>query len=266
MTAPMKYINSPPRGEFLKNTREENHYGNISVTVTTMTYEEFSKTVILSIEDICRDICREQRYSIKIKNEEVAIKNLVIIFNATLELSNRKGFQAMSLRDLSKKTGLSLGALYAYFSSKEELLDIILSQGWRIFDKTLTRQIAAETDTQERLRTAIRTHLFLSEMLQPWFYFSYMEAKNLPKEQIKKIIRGELFTEKILADILEDGVNKNIFTIKKNDLMLTASLIKAIQQDWYLKRWKYSRRGDTIDAYARFAIESIERLIVSGPR
>jgi AcrR family transcriptional regulator len=171
----------------------------------------------------------------------------------------------MSLRDLSKKTGLSLGALYAYFSSKEKLLDIIMSQGWQIFDKTLTRQIATETDPRERLRTAIRTHLFLSEMLQPWFYFTYMEAKNLPKEQIKKIIRGELFTEKILADILEDGVNKNIFTIKKNDLMLTASLIKAIQQDWYLKRWKYSRRGDTIDAYARFAIESIERLIVSGP-
>jgi AcrR family transcriptional regulator len=234
--------------------------------VIVMTYEEFSKTFILSIEDICRDICRDQQYSIKIKNEEVAIKNLVIIFNATLELSNRKGFQAMSLRDLSEKTGLSLGALYAYFSSKEELLDIIMSQGWRIIDKALTRQIDPEKDPRERLRAAIQTHLYLSEMLQPWFFFSFMEAKNLPAEQIKKIIRSEHFTEKIFADILQDGVNKGIFAIKEKELMLTASLIKAILQDWYLKRWKYIRRGETIDEYARFAIDSIEKLIVSVQR
>ena len=124
-----------------------------------------------------------------------------------------------------------------------------------------SRQIAGEKDARELLRAAIRTHLYLSEMLQPWFFFSFMEAKNLPAEQIKKIIRSELFTEKIFADILEDGVNKGIFTISKNEMMLTASLIKAILQDWYLKRWKYIRRAETIDAYARFAIDSIEKLI-----
>ncbi len=231
--------------------------------MTAMTYDDFKKTFMLSIEDICRDICRDQQYSIKIKNEDIAVKNLVIIFNATLELGNRKGFQAMSLRDLSEKTGLSLGALYAYFSSKEELLDIIMSQGWRIIDKALTRQIAGEKDARALLRAAIRTHLYLSEMLQPWFFFSFMEAKNLPGEQMKKIIRSELFTEKMFADILQDGVNKGVFTINKDELSLTASLIKAILQDWYLKRWKYVRRGETIDEYARFAIESVEKLIAS---
>jgi TetR/AcrR family transcriptional regulator, cholesterol catabolism regulator len=226
-----------------------------------MTYEEFSKTFSVSIEDICRDIWREQRNSIKIKNEEVAVKNLVIIFDATLELGNRKGFQAMSLRDLSEKTGLSLGALYAYFSSKEELLDIVMSQGWHIIDRVLTQQVMTDGSPRERLRAAVRTHLYLSEMLQPWFYFSFMEAKNLPREQIKKIIRGELFTEKIFADILKEGADKGIFTVKKSDLMLTASLIKSILQDWYLKRWKYVHRGDTIDTYARYALDAIERLI-----
>jgi len=234
--------------------------------MTAMTYDDFKKTFMLSVEDICRDICRDQQYSIKIKNEDVAVKNLVIIFNATLELSNRKGFQAMSLRDLSEKTELSLGALYAYFSSKEELLDIIMSQGWRIIDKALTRQIAGEKDIREMLRAAIKTHLYLSEMLQPWFFFSFMEAKNLPGEQIKKIIRSELFTEKIFADILQDGANKGVFSIRKNELMLTASLIKAILQDWYLKRWKYVRRGETIDEYARFAIGSIEKMVLSDAR
>lgn len=139
-----------------------------------------------------------------------------------------------------------------------------MSQGWRIIDKILTRQVMTEEGPRERLRAAIRTHLYLSEMFQQWFYFSYMEAKNLPREQIKKIIRSELFTEKIFTDILEDGVKKNIFTIRNNDLLLTGSLIKAVLQDWYLKRWKYSQRGNSIDDYSRFTIDSVEKLIITG--
>ena len=39
------------------------------------------------------------------------------------------GFQAMTLRSLSRESGLSMGALYNYFSSKEDLLKIIHSYG-----------------------------------------------------------------------------------------------------------------------------------------
>ncbi|MCP3955406.1 MAG: helix-turn-helix transcriptional regulator, partial [Desulfobacterales bacterium] len=63
------------------------------------------------MEDICRDIFHKNRKTIKIKKEAVVVKNLVTIFQATLKLSNEKGFHAMSLRDLSRETKLSMGAL-----------------------------------------------------------------------------------------------------------------------------------------------------------
>lgn len=227
-----------------------------------MTYEEFGRAVQLSIEDICRGICRGKRDSIKIKNEDVAVRNLTVIFNATLELGNRKGFQAMSLRDLSESTGLSLGALYAYFSGKEELLDLILTQGWLITNRILTEQIPSDGEPLERLRTGIRTHLYLSEMLHPWFFFSYMEAKNLPREEIRKIIKAELFTEKIFSDILEEGTKLNMFRLGKSNIQMTASMIKALLQDWYLKRWKYTQRGVSIDDYALFVTRAIEVIVM----
>ncbi len=31
----------------------------------------------------------------------------------------------------------------------------------------------------EQLRAVIKAHLFLSESARPWFYFTFMEAKNL---------------------------------------------------------------------------------------
>ncbi|HWR67880.1 MAG TPA: helix-turn-helix domain-containing protein, partial [Desulfomonilia bacterium] len=83
-------------------------------------FEAFKEVVSLSVEGLSRDLFLGNRESIKIKKEGVAVKNLVKILNAALALSNQKGFAAMSLRDLSREAGLSMGALYTYFTSKEE--------------------------------------------------------------------------------------------------------------------------------------------------
>jgi hypothetical protein len=87
-----------------------------------MNYAEFQKQVRLSKQDICREVYADHRKSIRVKKENTVVKNLERIFNATLKIANKKGFQAMSMRDLGRETNLSMGALYSYFSSKEELL------------------------------------------------------------------------------------------------------------------------------------------------
>jgi AcrR family transcriptional regulator len=188
------------------------------------------------------------------------VKNLERIFDATLAISHHKGFHAMTLRDLSRETGLSMGALYSYFSSKDELLDMIENQGRRIIKRVLEEQIRKAKGAAEKLSIALYTHLYLSEAYSRWFYFSYMETKNLRKEQQKKAIENELFTEKIFMDILDEGCREGVFTIA--DPPLTAAAIKALLQDWYLKRWKYSRRKITVEQYAQFILDLIEAFIL----
>jgi AcrR family transcriptional regulator len=224
-----------------------------------MTFEEFRHMATVSMEEICHEIFLENQASIKIKKEAVAVKNLANICNTALQLSNEKGFQAMSLRDLSRTSGLSMGALYSYFTSKEELLEIIQNQGRRLTRKVLTKQIDSNAEPAEMLRTAIRTHLYLTEIMQKWFYFSYMETKNLDKTQQKKAIEGELATEQLFIDILDDGCRKRQFSVENS--VLTASVIKAMLQDWYVKRWKYAQRQISVDEYADFVINFIELAI-----
>lgn len=222
-------------------------------------FELFRPSAAFSMEEICREIFAENRERIRIKKEEVAVKNLVKIFNATLSLSVKKGFHAMSLRDLCKESGLSMGALYAYFTGKETLLDIILLQGRRMVKKIMDEAIAKETSPWGKITAAVRAHIYVSEVLHEWFFFSFMEAKNLSKEQQKAAIASELYTEKIFSDLLEEGNKKGDFSIKNP--VLLSSAIKAMLQDWYLKRWKYQRRGISVEAYANFVIESIGTLI-----
>lgn len=218
-------------------------------------FETFKGLVSLSMEDLCREHFLVNRESIKIKKEGVAVKNLVKIFNAALTISNEKGFAAMSLRDLSAQAGLSMGALYTYFTSKEELLQMIQRQ-ISVVIQVLLDQIEGIEDPRSKLKRVIQSHLFLSEVMQPWFYFAYMETKNLAKQEHKKAIEAELATEKLLIDIMKEGQDKGVF--KAVNMELTGAVIKSMLQDWYLKRWKYARRNVSVEKYAAFVVDIVE--------
>jgi AcrR family transcriptional regulator len=227
-----------------------------------MDYADFQKKINLSKYDLCREVYQENRRSIRVKKEDTVVKNLERIFSATLKISNNKGFQAMSMRDLSRETHLSMGALYSYFASKEELLGMLQNQRRTVTQRILDQRIAQESNPAARLKTAILTHLHLSEAMQPWFYFSYMEAKNLSKKEQDLAVASELYTEKLIADILKQGQIQRDFELR--DPQLTASVIKAMLQDWYLKRSKYARRGISVDQYAQFVLEFVEAFIINA--
>lgn len=215
--------------------------------------------------DFYRETLVNNRDVIRVKKEGKVLTNLEKIFSATLKISNQKGFTAMSMRDLSNETGLSMGALYSYFTSKDEILSMLQEQQRAVTKQFLVEAIAGADGPRKKLRAAVRAHLYLSEVMQPWFYFSYMEAKNLPDAEKSKAVESERFTEKLFIDILEAGRICGEFG--DIDGHLTASCLKAMLQDWYLKRGKYARRTITVEQYAHFLLEMVEAFAgVERPR
>ncbi|MCW7753685.1 TetR/AcrR family transcriptional regulator [Desulfobotulus sp. H1] len=217
-----------------------------------MDFQTFTKRYDISLERICRDIFRSRDKTIRIKKEETAVKNLTLILDAALNLSVEKGFDAMTLRDLQSRSGLSMGCLYSYFSGKEALLHLMQYQGRNLVRDVLHEVLKDEAIPQNKLEIAIRAHLYLSERMHKWFYFSYMETKNLGREEARKAIESELLTEAIFVDILDEGKQKGVFFF--TDARLVAAIIKAMLQDWYLKRWKYKKRQIGVEEYAAFLI------------
>lgn len=218
-------------------------------------YQSFIKLTSYRKDDFYRQAFAEDCSSIRIKKEKVAIKNLERIFEATFRICTRKGFQGMTMRDLSTESGLSMGALYSYFGTKEELLNTLQRVGNSFVARILDECVSGLDDPLEKLQTVLKTHLYLSEMMQPWFFFSYMEAKNLAKKERERYIQAELHTEKVISDILAEGEKKGLF--RKRNHQFTASVIKAMIQDWYLKRGKYAKRAITVEDYAETVIDWI---------
>lgn len=221
-----------------------------------MDYKEFKKIYAASGRDISRAVFLKNQEVMRIKREETAVTNLSKIFTAVFSITYNKGYQAMSMRDLSLKTGMSLGALYAYFPGKDELLAIMQTQARAMVKGTLDEFAQAHKNPVEKLRAVVKAHIFLSELFRPWFYFTFMEARNLTPQGFEAVKSIEEHTQKILSDILVQGEETGLFKSGNHDL--TACMIKAMQQEWYLKRWKYTKQKINVDQFTDHVLEMVE--------
>ncbi|MGO1499979.1 MAG: TetR/AcrR family transcriptional regulator [Marinobacter sp.] len=214
----------------------------------------------MSKEDVIRNVYRQNKERISIQKEEVAVRNLTRIIESTLRLANSKGFHAMTLRDLCADSGMSMGGLYAYISNKADLIHLIQSHGFIITRRTLLHYTSQVDDIRDRLFAAIKAHLYLSEQMRAWFYFSYMEAKSLPASEKRDAVAIELEIEEIFLKVIQDGIKAEMYQTK--NARLVSSMIKALLQDWYLKRRKYHDQCVSVDDYAVFVRDVVERYLL----
>ena len=195
----------------------------------------------------------------QIKNPRVAIVNLEKIFTATFALTTEKGFQAMSLRDLSSEAQISMGGLYSYIGSKEDLASVIEGVLRACIDKVVAGLNSANLEPVDFLRTLIFSEIYMVELLRPWYQFCFMEVKGLPREQQQQTLELELRFEESLVEVFGKGTVSGVFQCKTPKLL--ASQVTAQLEQWHLKQWKFKLRGVSNDDYAQFIFDNLMRCL-----
>ncbi len=66
----------------------------------------------------------------------------MLILGAAKHMFAEKGFEGASMATIAADTGLPVGSLYTYFSSKEDLLDTVIEEGWQQFVACLEEGLA----------------------------------------------------------------------------------------------------------------------------
>lgn len=82
------------------------------------------------------------------------------VLRAALALFSRQGFRATSMRQIARRAGLSVGALYHHFGGKEVIFQRLIDQYWQVLmdpDLPLNRVFAAKRfpDDLEDLAAAV---------------------------------------------------------------------------------------------------------------
>ncbi|USD36120.1 MULTISPECIES: TetR/AcrR family transcriptional regulator [Ferrimonas] len=210
---------------------------------------EFQQLIGWNPQRMWHDFHRQCLPQLSQKNPSRTESRLATIVEATFTLANRQGFHAMSLRQLSDASGMSLGGLYGYFASKDQLAASIHQFIRYQFEQVLLPLIDALPEPQ-RLDAICRYHLYLSELMQPWFFFAYMEARHQQSDLRKQAIAlSERVDVELLLALNAHG--------EVQEPIIAVGLLKHLLQGWYLRRAHFQKTGVDVDAYTDYLLARI---------
>ena len=204
-------------------------------TIDLDSFAAFLKTYPLQGEQLYSTIFDRHTEIVQTSKAKYAVANLEKILTATFEISSVSGFDKMSLRDLSKATGMSMGAIYSCISKKEDIA-VMVADIVRLSSE-LTREHASKARSLwSQMAQSIRFHLYASTLLQPWYFFLYFETRSLPEQQQAESKQIELDAIDSFRALIERGVASGEF--QTSNAMMVANNIVVLLEDWYLKPWK----------------------------
>lgn len=172
------------------------------------------------------------------------------ILNAALTLMREKGFDGVTVRDICKAAGITTGAFYHHFQSKEELF----SKGFAPLDLYMEQALehAPEDDPAQRLKCILYNYAVFIENcgeLAAQYYQRRLSTSLASPMDPSRYIRSVMVSCFVRAREME-------FQILHDDPEWTADFcyrhFRGVVIDWLLQRRAYSLLDKMMEDYALF--------------
>lgn len=178
------------------------------------------------------------------------------IFNASLELMRRMGYQGTSMRDIASAVKMEAASLYNHLSGKEEILAETCFQ----MAERLLAGLAEVNDIYfnpiEKLSLAVKNHVqILTENTHAGWVFVH-EWRHLGEENRKQFVALRDEYEKGFTTILKQGEDEGVFQDVNNKFAVLTILASL---NWVVE-WYKPKGGMTSEQIA----EKLTEFILSG--
>jgi AcrR family transcriptional regulator len=176
---------------------------------------------------------------------------------AAIELFAERGYHATTTRDIATRVGMSTGAMYAYFRSKEELLFEISFVGHS--HATDAVAAAAQTDAPPATQLADMVRLFASyhARFRTIAKIVHDELYGMTSEHLADVLAVRRRTEAVVEDVIGRGVAAG--TCDVADIPAVARALLSLCID--VARWYQPDHGSTPeqvgDLYAELALRMV---------
>lgn len=148
------------------------------------------------------------------------------IFEKSMELFAKKGYEATSIEEITAVAGIAKGTFYYHFSSKEAIFEFLIEEGMKLLKNNIeikTNKLENSIDKIKaiiliQIKLAIKYENFIKIIIsQMWG----TETRNkICRDSIKEYIN-------IIDEIIKEGINKK--EIKKdNDEIIAYNIFQAI--------------------------------------
>jgi AcrR family transcriptional regulator len=175
------------------------------------------------------------RIGASIKNRELLESRRRSVVEAATKLFIERGYSSVSVNELAEALAISVGSLYKYIRTKENILWLVMDEIYGQLEDQLETERAEAHDPREALLHAYRRYLAAVDSVRRGILLMYREYRHLPPDAQEEFKERERRVINILAQIIEDGVKAKTFNCKDPELAAVDMLMAG--HAWALKGW-----------------------------
>lgn len=197
----------------------------------------------------------EKKHEVKtsIKDEHLIGKRRDQMIRAAVTLFKEKGFHRATTREIAKEAGFSIGTLYEYIRTKEDVLYLVCDSIYNEVHSRLS-QITLVNGTTEDLKTAIRHYYGVIDDMSDEFVVMYQESKSLPKGALEYVLTKEMEMVNIFHKIIIGCIQAGELELTEAQAHLYAHTLVVQGQMWAFRRWAL-RKEYTIEQFTELQIK-----------
>ncbi|MBA4494034.1 TetR/AcrR family transcriptional regulator [Paenactinomyces guangxiensis] len=179
-----------------------------------------------------------------IKDQRLIEQRRQQIIDGAVRLFVKKGFHKTTTREIARECGLSIGTMYEYIQSKEDVLYLVCDYIHSELEHRLQESVSEEDSGIDSLRKGLKQLFKVMGEMRTSVLLIYQETKSLPKDKMSYVLKKEEEITAIFERILEKGMKDGTLNMNPSSVKLMAHNIMVIGQMWTFRHWALGRYYD----------------------
>lgn len=184
----------------------------------------------------------------QIKNKKLVEERRRQIVDSAVKLFIKYGYHKTTTRILAKETGLSIGSLYEYVSSKEDVLYLVCMAIHNEVEQALKEAMTHALAGKEALAEIIRSYFLVCNRMSDHVLLMYQVTHFLPEKWQQKVLEAELRITDLFLDAMHQLKTEGKLNLDDGAINLVGHNISIIGHTWAFRRWYFAKHF-TIEEY-----------------
>ncbi|MCG1021311.1 TetR/AcrR family transcriptional regulator [Sutcliffiella horikoshii] len=206
---------------------------------------------------------KKRQVHASVKDERLIEKRRDQMIKGAVSLFKEKGFHRTTTREIAKEAGFSIGTLYEYIRTKEDVLYLVCDRIYDQVGERLQEELDMKRGNLESLKSAIRYYFRVMDEMQDEVLVMYQEAKSLSKDALPYVLNKELAMVAMFEQVIRNCMTAEDIDMKEQQIQLVAHNIFVQGQMWGFRRWVLHRHFE-LDAYIEGQIEILVHGLTKG--
>jgi AcrR family transcriptional regulator len=206
---------------------------------------------------------KKRQVHASVKDERLIEKRRDQMIKGAVSLFKVKGFHRTTTREIAKEAGFSIGTLYEYIRTKEDVLYLVCDRIYDQVGERLQEELDMKRGNLESLKSAIRYYFRVMDEMQDEVLVMYQEAKSLSKDALPYVLNKELAMVAMFEQVIRNCMTAEDIEMREQQIQLVAHNIFVQGQMWGFRRWVLHRHFE-LDDYIEGQIELLVHGLTKG--